>query len=90
MVVDEKKEKAVVGWYQVLSEPNEAYKRVKLTGLEEAAIYYIEELDSAYSGSELMYMGITLTPKINEVMDFNILDKRDFSSKLFTLVKIDR
>ncbi|WP_025846750.1 alpha-galactosidase [Paenibacillus ehimensis] len=90
MVVDEKKEKAVVGWYQVLSEPNEAYKRVKLTGLEEASIYYIEELDSAYSGSELMYMGITLTPKINEVMDFNILDKRDFSSKLFTLVKIDR
>jgi alpha-galactosidase len=89
MVVDVEKENAVVGWYQVLSCPNEAYKRVKLTGLLETAIYYIHELDENYSGSELMNMGITLTPKIDDHVDTNISDKKDFSSRIFTLEKLD-
>ncbi|NEW00637.1 alpha-galactosidase [Bacillus megaterium] len=88
-VVDKKKENAIVGWYQTLSVPNENYKRVKLIGLNDTTNYYIEELDTTYSGSELMNMGLTLTPKIDGSIDFYVSDKQDFSSRLFTLTKIN-
>lgn len=87
MTVDADAEHALVGWYQVLSRPNEPYLRLKLTALEPEGIYYVEELDSCYSGSELMHIGLLLTPPLPEDLNFNVMEKRDFASRLFTLTK---
>ncbi|MGS5020136.1 alpha-galactosidase [Paenibacillus polymyxa] len=87
MTIDAEREHALVGWYQVLSRPNAAYSRLKLIGLDEKAVYFVEELDRRFTGSELMNIGLILTPPYQADQDFNIAEKYDFSSQLFTLTK---
>ncbi|WP_256703325.1 GH36 C-terminal domain-containing protein [Paenibacillus peoriae] len=80
-------EYALVGWYQLLSRPNEACLRLKLVGLDEMAVYFVEELGQRFTGSELMNIGLILTPLHKAGQDFNIAEKYDFSSRFFTLTK---
>lgn len=87
MTVDADAEHTLAGWYQVLSRPNEPYLRLKLAALDPEEIYYVEELDSCYSGSEFMHIGLLLTPPLPEDLNFNVMEKRDFASRLFTLTK---
>ncbi|WP_213620453.1 alpha-galactosidase [Paenibacillus sp. J22TS3] len=87
MTVDDNADQALVGWYQVLSRPNEPYWRLRLTALCPEEIYYVEELNSYYSGSELMNVGLLLTPHPSDHQDFNIIEKWDFASRMFTLIK---
>lgn len=58
MAIDAEREHALVGWYQVLSRPNEAYLRLKLVGLDEMAVYFVEELGQRFTGSKLMNIGL--------------------------------
>ncbi|GAA3329613.1 hypothetical protein GCM10020331_078390 [Ectobacillus funiculus] len=37
------KEQAIVAWFQVLSIPNDGYRRVRVPGLDPSALYKIEE-----------------------------------------------
>ncbi|GIO86687.1 alpha-galactosidase [Paenibacillus faecis] len=89
MTVNAERGEAIVGWYQVLSVPNEAYKRLKLKGLIPEAVYHVEELGQSYSGGELMHVGLLLTPPWKEGVSYNVMDKGDFASRLFTLRKVD-
>ena len=41
MVVSDDKKEAIVGWYKVLNDVNESFKRIKLKGLNENLNYYI-------------------------------------------------
>lgn len=87
MAIDAKREHALVGWYQLLSRPNEVCLRLKLVGLDEMAVYFVEELGQRFTDSELINIGLTLTPPHKTGQDFNIAEKYDFSSQLFTLTK---
>ena len=61
MVVSEDKSKAIVGYYQALSIPNEKYNRIKLQGLDPNKLYSIEGRKEIYYGDELMNLGIILS-----------------------------
>lgn len=59
MVVSEDKTEVIVGWYQVLAKPNQAYQRVKLAGLDPDKQYVINDGIIRY-GKDLMSIGIVL------------------------------
>ncbi len=76
MVVDEKKNNAIVSYYQTLSIPNPPVFKVKLTGIDPEKSYFIQELGFEAYGDELMYAGIQLPDKRH---------KGDFQSYTWTL-----
>ena len=63
-MVNEDKTEAAVGWFRVLSGSNQPYTRMRLKGLDEAALYDItvrREKNKPYGnfyGDELMHIGL--------------------------------
>lgn len=64
MVVSEDKKEALVGYYRLLAQPNEAWKRLYLKGLDAEKQYRIEGKNQIkYGGDELMYTGMVIEKK---------------------------
>jgi alpha-galactosidase len=89
MVVSDNQSEAMIGYYKVLAKPNEGYKRLKLTGLDQAALYHVKPLNKDYYGSELMAYGIILaedfTDRANEYWGRE--QPGDYQSQIFTVTK---
>lgn len=78
LVVSEDQTEAYFVYVRGLNEPNIApAKRVKLKGLREDAYYKIEERGLAYSGGELMHIGVEIC-----------LDHGDFTSEILHFKEI--
>ncbi|WP_163578842.1 alpha-galactosidase [Gracilibacillus saliphilus] len=86
MVVNEEKSEALVGYYKVLAKPNEAYNRVKLTGLDPDRLYEVNG-ETTYYGSELMNIGIILAGNYIDRADeyWGQEHPGDYQSRLFHL-----
>lgn len=87
MVVSEDKERAVVGDYHILCEPNASYKRLLLKGLDPNASYKIEGYEGSYNGDELMEIGIQLDHERFRGHRGDHYVPRDFYSRLFVLTR---
>lgn len=90
MVVNEDKTEAAVGWFRVLSGANQPYARMRLKGLDEAALYDItvhREKNKPYGnfyGDELMHIGlVTSDATSGEIPGGEGLG--DFESRIFLL-----
>ena len=90
MVVSEDKKEAAVGWFRVLSGPNQPYSRMRLRGLDENFLYHISvrrEKENYYGnfyGDELMNIGlVTSDATSGQIPDGEGLS--DFESRLFIL-----
>lgn len=85
MVVDEQRREAIVAYYQKLNWVNSGSIRVKLAGLNENAWYELEGFGEkqVYSGSELMYAGVSLTK------DRYLNRGGDFTSVVFNLHEVE-
>ena len=90
MVVNEDKTEAAVGWFRVLSGSNQPYTRMRLKGLDEAALYDItvrREKNKPYGnfyGDELMHIGlVTSDATSGEIPGGEGLG--DFESRIFLL-----
>lgn len=90
MVVAEDKSKAIVGYYQVLSKPNDGYKRIKLKGLDPGKLYSIEGREESYYGDELMNVGILLSKDYTgKTAEYYSRRHEDFMSQLFVIYSIN-
>lgn len=58
MVVSDDQKTAIAGRYQVLAEPNPAYRRLKFAGLNPDFLYTVDGVDGEFSGRQLMNAGI--------------------------------
>ena len=98
MVVSDDKKEAIVGWYKVLNDVNESFKRIKLKGLDENLNYYIEQKGEYHYGDELINLGMITSdyavgdpsnektvPYKEEEKELYCNGSRDFLSKLFIL-----
>lgn len=63
MIIDSAKENALLFFYQVLGNVSHPHVRLKLTGLDENAVYQI--LGCRYTGSELMNYGLFLNQRLH-------------------------
>ncbi len=89
MVVSEEKDEAIVGYYKVLNNPNEAYQRLKLTGLDPNKQYQVNDLSRNYYGDELMNVGIILSNTLSNPEGENLgLDDGDYQSKIYVLKEV--
>ncbi len=90
MVVSQDKKQAIVGYYKILNEINNRFKRIYLKGLDEGISYQINGGEETYWGSELMQAGLIvsdsssweLTPKAREIA-------LDFSSRIYKLQAVE-
>lgn len=90
MVVSEDKKQAVVGYYKILNQVNNRFKRIYLKGLDEKISYQINGGEETYWGAELMQAGLIvsdsscwqLTPKAKEIA-------LDFSSRIYKLQAVE-
>lgn len=76
LYVSEDKRDAVLFLYRILNEPNAPLLRFRLQGLEENYDYFIDDMDEAVSGAQLMNYGI------NEPRN---MTWGDFNSRIFRL-----
>ena len=58
MVVSKDKREALVGFYQVLAQPNPTYTRLKLAGLDQDTVYTIQPDGEERYGSDLNAIGL--------------------------------
>lgn len=80
LVVSEDRTEALVGYYQILNEPNTTEKRILLKGLSEKEVYHIDKRpEIQYYGDELMNVGLIIGK--SELCQ----NGADFSSVLFYL-----
>ncbi|WP_186580393.1 alpha-galactosidase [Aquibacillus kalidii] len=82
MVVSEDKTEALVGYYQVLADPNPGFKRLILAGLDPNYEYRINEIETTFYGDELMNAGIQLEKYLSDSF------VGDFSSTIFKVTKV--
>lgn len=86
MVVSEDKKEALVGFYQVLAQPNPKYQRLKLEGLDEETLYVIEENGQERYGSDLRHAGLFWSENERNRDNYWTLSwKADFNSKIIKL-----
>ena len=92
MVVAPDKSEALVGVYHVLAQPNPAYERVSLAGLDEAALYQLDGEATTRFGDDLMQIGLVLGGNyIGRAQEYwSRTMPGDFSSQLYHLQKIDK
>ncbi|MGM0125297.1 alpha-galactosidase [Enterococcus sp. AZ194] len=75
--VNEEKSKAILFFFEILANANKPFIKVKLKGLQESAVYQIQE--QTYTGDELMKFGLYLNEEL-----FG-----DFQSKIIEINRID-
>ncbi|WP_040205156.1 alpha-galactosidase [Neobacillus jeddahensis] len=78
MYVSQQRERAIVFYFKTLATPNPPLFRLKLRGLNPKVEYQINHSEQAYSGAELMQIGLGLP-----------LVKKDFSSELFFIKAVN-
>lgn len=90
MVVSEDRKETILGYYKILSQPNPAFERIKLKGLDTNQRYKINGYDEVFNGDELMNVGLLLEP---EYMGTVFTEKSnyvgDFGSRIFNIKAID-
>ncbi|MFV0380225.1 MAG: alpha-galactosidase [Anaerorhabdus sp.] len=74
MIVSKNKEEAIMAFYQVLVKPNASIIKLKCKGLCENKKYFVKEVNSAYTGSYLMNVGLVIP-----------LIKGDYASFIFSI-----
>ena len=84
MVVSEDKKEAIVGYYKVLSEPNQGFDRLKLAGLREDVLYEVSGKGTHY-GDELMNLGIITSGDMAFRTGDGYSGRGDFDSVLYFL-----
>lgn len=58
MVVSKDQKTAIVGYYRILLEVNQGYRRLRLQGLNPDYCYHVSRLESDHFGDELMNVGL--------------------------------
>ncbi|MBM7539874.1 alpha-galactosidase [Amphibacillus cookii] len=81
-ILSEDKSELLVGYYQILSRPNPALRRVQLVGLDPEACYRLAGTDQHMYGDQLMEVGI----EIDRYTDQS--GAHDFQAHLFKLNRI--
>lgn len=95
LVTNEERTEALVGFYQILAEPNSPYRRIKLAGLDETKDYQVYENDqlkeAKRNGSDLQSYGIRLGGNfIGREQEYWSRElPGDFHSKLYFLKAIE-
>ncbi|WP_371018123.1 alpha-galactosidase [Pseudalkalibacillus sp. JSM 102089] len=90
MSVSSDQTKAIVGYYQVLAEPNPSFKRLYLKGLAAEKEYEVSGYEGTYFGDELMNAGIQLSSGYDGSQTGGLEESGDFSSHVFVLVETDQ
>lgn len=87
-VISPDKETVILAHYKFLNEVNRSFYRVKLRGLEEAAIY--QTGGQSYSGAELMQAGFSLTDaSCGQVLaEDETKLSRDFDSRIWVFKRV--
>lgn len=90
MTVSKDKRKALVGFYKVLAQPNEAYQRLKLKGLNRNKKYEVNG-EKIYYGDELMNIGIILADNYIDRADeyWSREHPGDYQSRLFIIQEVE-
>lgn len=91
MVVDEDRERALVGYYRILEPVHGAFEKIKLQGLDTEKSYhvaeYIEgrkiEYEQTHYGDELMHYGISVSDHSSGLTGVLKEQQGDFMSRLF-------
>ena len=78
----------ILGYYQVLSRPNDGLFKIKPVGLEPNALYTVSCIEGLVSGSFLMQSGILMKPAFNGIESTEEYDG-DFQSRLIMIDKVD-
>lgn len=60
MFVSPDKSEAILGYFRVLAQPNDAFHNLKCKGLDPNALYKHEESGEVFGGDELMNVGLSL------------------------------
>jgi alpha-galactosidase len=85
MVVSEDLKEAIIGYYQVLAQPNQGLKKLRLKGLDTKYLYRIVGSSESYYGDELMYSGLPLNNFYLEIFNRDKGDSADFRSKIYVI-----
>lgn len=85
MVVSDDLKEAIIGYYQVLAQPNQGYKKLRLKGLSTKYLYRIVGSSECYYGDELMYSGLPLDNFYLEILNKDKSDSADFMSKVYVI-----
>lgn len=85
MCVSPDKKQAIVGWYRVLNEVNQAFTRIHLAGLEEEWLYELDGTEETYYGDELMNVGLITSDAASGEVTGDDRPSRDFDSRIFIL-----
>ncbi|WP_026688879.1 alpha-galactosidase [Alteribacter aurantiacus] len=88
-VVSPDRKKAIVGFYQVLAEPNPGFQKLKLTGLDPHKEYRVSGKDRTYFGDELMNSGLLLKEQYIGTDAGGLEESGDFSSQVYVLEQIN-
>ena len=84
MVVSEKADEAIVGFYRTLNTVNEHFDRLRLQGLDPEKLYQVNG-SKCYYGDELMNVGLILSDSTTGKIGEDVPVSTDFSSRLFLL-----
>lgn len=84
MVVSDDQRTAIAGRYQVLAEPNPAYRRLKFAGLNPDFQYTVDGVEGEFSGRQLMNAGIFIPELFAERGD-NRDQTFDFHADLYVV-----
>lgn len=84
MVVSQDQKKAIVGYYRILQEINQGFRRVKLYGLDPHQKYHVSLLDLDCYGDELMNVGLLTS---DSSCGGHSTDEGDYISRLYVLTQ---
>ncbi|MCG8571740.1 MAG: alpha-galactosidase [Spirochaetes bacterium] len=88
LVVNQQQTQAIVGFYQILAQPNQRIKSLKLIGLNPDYQYQIENHPIQYlSGGELMYSGLPIQQRFTGTEAGGTGESGDFWSEVFILTR---
>ncbi|MCZ0702467.1 alpha-galactosidase [Natronobacillus azotifigens] len=86
-VVSADQTEAILAYYQWSEIPNDGFRRIYFTGLNENLEYEIVGIPGTYYGDELMYIGIVLdNPRIHQHKHHH---PNDFRTKLYHVKAVD-
>ncbi|SDC35588.1 alpha-galactosidase [Pelagirhabdus alkalitolerans] len=81
-VTSQDHDQLLVGFYQILSKPNQKLRRLKLVGLDPDAVYRLNGANRTFYGDQLMQVGL-------EIDRYTIHDHpADFQHELFKFYKV--
>lgn len=85
MVVSDDLREAIIGYYQVLAQPNQGFKKLRLKGLSTEYLYKIMGSSKCYYGDELMYSWLPLDKAYLKIFNKDSNKSSDFTSKVYVI-----